>query len=187
MRTCLRVLRIQAIESSILHKQTSFSNSWTEFFRQLVEKKITNWITRVIVSEYFSNAMLSRRYHKKPMVRRQGDWSLPDVPSLCLPCLQYPLPDPIPDSWPLVLSMDLLQVPHDHQDEYASSSSLSVVPISQSFLRALSQCCHLFRGQAYFFTTELQRPIWVSQRLVNRITKGGIMSETMMSREKQAF
>lgn len=35
----MRVLRIQAIESSILHKQTSFSNSWTDFFRQLVEKK----------------------------------------------------------------------------------------------------------------------------------------------------
>jgi hypothetical protein len=87
----------------------------------------------------------------------------------------------------LVLSMDLLQVPHDHQYGYANTSSLSGVFISQSSRQALSQCCYLFMGQAYVFTTELQWPIWVSQRLVTRITKGGRRPEAMMPRAKQLF
>lgn len=58
------------------------------FFQQLVGKKNHHWFTRVVVSEPFSNAMLSRWYHNKPMIRRQGDWSLPDVPSLSQPHLK---------------------------------------------------------------------------------------------------
>lgn len=195
VRTCLIVLRIQAIENSILHKQTTFSSSWTEVFFCLF---FSNWLEKKITTgsqELLSLSLLVMLCLVGDIITNQ--WSgdretevflmfLPS-PNPTLRALPYSPTDPIPASWSLVLSMDLLQVPHDHQYGYANTSSLSGVFISQSSRQALSQCCYLFMGQAYVFTTELQWPIWVSQRLVTRITKGGRRPEAMMPRAKQLF